>query len=144
MREFANKWIVAGFIALQLFNVIAITGAVDKANGVFLPLGLLAADNVASWEKGMMDKVAGDKNAASECNTAFDNYFKLESIETSREGADPQVKYFGFCTDAFVGTVAVFVMAMGMIQFIMTVLSFGLMIPRLGGSLGSGLIPESK
>jgi hypothetical protein len=133
MREFANKWVVMTFIALQFFNVVAMNGAVDKANGIFLPLGFLAADNVASWEKGIL---ADKLETGAGCTKAFDNYFTLEGVEIAHEGRDPDEKYFGFCTDAFLGTVGVFLGAKMMTQFIMIALSFGLLIPKLNGSVG--------
>jgi len=96
----------------------------DGKNGVFIPLGLFASDDVISWKKGMMEQVVGQP--PSECTGKYDNYFTLESIEIKAEGSDPKVSHFGFCTDTMLGTVGVFMMFMGAIQFSLTALSLNI------------------
>jgi hypothetical protein len=142
MKEGANKWVAMGLCTLQLFNVLAIIGSEDGKNGTFLPLGFFSSDNVKSWEKGMMEKMLDNKPA--DCSGKYESYFNLESIEISHEGHDPKVSHFGFCTDNFLGTVTVFLMAVGTIQFVLTLLSMIQLMPHLGGSAGSGKVQPDQ
>jgi len=115
------KWVFGLVVALQFFNCLAILGAAtDTTNGVFIPLGVFAADGgTASWKKGMVDYFKGGET----CSKFYDNYFTLESIETAAEKADPNQKYFGLCTDEWVTSVLSFICIKMMLQFIMAGLS---------------------
>merc|ERR1719393_313712 len=113
------KWAWGGVVVLQLFNVLAIVGGNSGAtNGVFLPLGVFAADgSTTSWTLGMIDSL----KAGATCSTASEDYFTLDAVEIGNEAADPEENYFGLCTDAFIGAV-VSIIAVKMVQFIMTAL----------------------
>jgi len=128
------KWAFGIIIALQFFNILAITGAVGTTNGVFIPLGFLAADNVPSWGAGIIDSLS----AGAACSGAFENYFDLATVELRNEGADPEQKFHGLCTDSFIGAVNVVVAVKMVIQFIMTALCAKLFVGQLSGQ-GSGL-----
>merc|ERR1719174_1466691 len=125
------KWAWGGVVALQLFNVLAIVGGNGGAtNGVFLPLGVFAADGGAtSWTTGMIDSLA----AGATCSTGFEDYFTLDAVEIGAEAADPEEKFFGLCTDGFIGAVVTFVAIKMVIQFIMTVLCAKLFATLLAG-----------
>eukprot|EP00746_Dinoflagellata_sp_MGD_P158172 gnl/MRDRNA2_/MRDRNA2_86410_c0_seq1.p1 gnl/MRDRNA2_/MRDRNA2_86410_c0~~gnl/MRDRNA2_/MRDRNA2_86410_c0_seq1.p1 ORF type:complete len:294 (-),score=59.03 gnl/MRDRNA2_/MRDRNA2_86410_c0_seq1:558-1439(-) len=129
------KWAWGGVVALQLFNVLAIVGGNGGAtNGVFLPLGMFAADgSTTSWTVGMIDSL----KAGATCSTAFEDYFTLDAVEIGNEGADPEEKYFGLCTDAFIGAVVSIVAVKMVIQFIMTGLCAKLFAVQLAGKSDS-------
>jgi len=115
------KWAFSLVVALQFFNVIAILGAASgTTNGIFVPMGVLAADGgTSSWTKGMVDYFAGGET----CSKYYDNYYTLESIQISKEGADPNVKYYGLCSDEWVSCVMTFITVKMVIQSIMAGLS---------------------
>jgi len=138
MKEKANKWVIIALVTLQFFNVVAINGVVDKANGVFIPMGFLAADNVPSWEKGILDKIP----AGAACSAAYDNYYSLEDVELKNEGSDSQEKYHGVCTADWLGVVGGFVTAKMVIQFIMTVLSLRMLVPNLVDGSAEGELKQ--
>merc|ERR1712139_610184 len=125
------KWAWGGIVALQLFNVLAIVGGNGGAtNGVFLPLGVFAADGgTTSWTLGMIDSL----KAGATCSAAFENYFTLDAVEIKKEAADPEEKFFGLCTDAFIAAVVTFVAVKMVIQFIMTALCAKLFAAQLAG-----------
>merc|ERR1719375_1205235 len=54
MKVKGNKWVLLTIIALQIFNLLATIGAYGTS-GTFVPLGLLSADNVKSFEAGAID-----------------------------------------------------------------------------------------
>jgi hypothetical protein len=125
------KWAWGGVVALQLFNVLAIVGGNGgPTNGIFLPMGVLAADGGAtSWTLGMIDSL----KAGETCSTAFESYFTLDAVEIGAEAADPEEKFFGLCTDGFIGAVVTFVAIKMVIQFIMTALCAKLFATQLAG-----------
>merc|ERR1719316_1177895 len=129
------KWAWGGVVALQLFNVLAIVGVNGGAtNGVFLPLGIFAADgSTTSWTLGMIDSL----KAGEQCSNAFDSYFTLDAVEIGKEAADPEEKYFGLCTDAFISAVVTFVAVKMVIQFIMTALCAKMFAAQLVGKSDS-------
>jgi len=129
------KWAWGGIVALQLFNVLAIMGGNGGAtNGVFLPLGVFAADgSTTSWTKGMIDSLS----AGEQCSKAFENYFTLETVEINHEAADPEQKYHGLCTDAFITCVVTFVAVKMVIQLVMTVLCAKMFAVQLAGKSDS-------
>jgi len=131
------KWAWGGIVALQLFNVLAIVGGNSGAtNGVFLPLGVFAADgSTTSWTLGMIDA----PKTGAQCSLAFENYFDLDLVEIGHEGADPEQKYFGLCTDEFIACVVTFIAVKMVIQLIMTALCAKLFAAQLAGkSLAEG------
>merc|ERR1719159_1866596 len=127
------KWAFGAIVALQFFNVLAMLGGNGGAtNGVFLPLGVFAADGGAtSWTKGMIDSLS----PGEQCSNAFEKYFHLESVEIGHEGHDPEVKFHGLCTDAFIACVMTFVTVKMVIQFIMTALCAKLFAAQAFGKL---------
>jgi len=112
------RWVSGAIITLQFFNVLAITGAIGTTNGVFIPLGVLAADNVPSWAAGVIDSVS----AGAACSAAYDNYFTLENVELAAEGADPKQGFHGLCIDNWIATVNTVVAVKMVVQLIMTTL----------------------
>merc|ERR1712182_37837 len=54
MKVKGSKWVLITIIVLQVFNLLATIGAYGTS-GTFVPLGLLSADNVKSWESGAID-----------------------------------------------------------------------------------------
>merc|ERR1719428_1767542 len=54
MKVKGNKWVLLTILVLQIFNLVATLGA-NGTSGTFVPLGLLSADNVKSWETGAID-----------------------------------------------------------------------------------------
>jgi len=129
------KWAWGGIVALQLFNVLAIIGGNSGAtNGVFLPLGVFAADgSTTSWTLGMIDSL----KAGEQCSTAFESYFTLDAVEIGNEAADPDQKYFGLCTDAFITAAVTFIAVKMVIQLIMTALCAKLFAAQLVGKSDS-------
>merc|ERR1712048_461972 len=53
------------------------------------------------------------------CNTFYDNYFKLNSIEVGALEADPDVEFSGFCAEGFISFVQVMVMFQGFLSMVM-------------------------
>jgi len=127
----ASKWAIGIIITLQFFNVLAITGAVGTTNGVFIPLGFLAADNVPSWAAGIVDSLS----PGAACSAAYENYFNLESVELGAEGADPSEKFHGLCTDTWTALVNTVVAVKMVIQLIMTTLCARLLVAQLPGKM---------
>jgi len=123
------KWAWGGVVALQFFNVLAmVSGNSGATNGVFLPLGIFAADgSTTSWTTGMIDTL----KAGAQCSTSFEEYFTLDAVEIGAEGADPDQKYFGLCTDDFISAVVTFVAVKMVIQLIMTALCAKLFAVKL-------------
>merc|ERR1719478_250007 len=130
------KWAWGGVVALQFFNVLAIvSGNSGATNGVFLPLGIFAADATTSSTTGMIDTL----KAGAQCSTSFEDYFTLDAVEIGAEAADPEQKYFGLCTDDFIACVVTFVAVKMVIQLIMTALCAKLFAAQLAGkSLAEG------
>jgi len=126
-----KKWITIGIMVLQLFNLLATIGAYGTS-GVFVPLGLLSEDNVKSWESGITDMKTQMKGAG--CSGYYGNYFNVESVELNAEGADPEVKFHGFCSDSWMTTVSAVVMGKAVIQLFMLVLSLRLVVAELDGA----------
>merc|ERR1712124_96675 len=126
-----KKWIIAGIMVLQLFNLLATIGAYGTS-GVFVPLGLLSEDNVKSWESGIIDMKM--KMTGLGCSGYYGNYFTVESVELNAEGADPEVKFHGFCSDNWVTTVTAVVMGKAVIQLFMLVLSLRLFVAEIDGA----------
>merc|ERR1719262_65709 len=73
MKAERNKWVLLAIIALQIFNLVATIGAYGTS-GTFVPLGLLSADNVKSWEVGAIDAAIGSSNA---CSAYYGNFFNV-------------------------------------------------------------------
>merc|ERR1712118_561812 len=92
MKVKGSKWVLITIIVLQVFNLVATIGAYGTT-GTFVPLGLLSADNVKSWEAGAIDAGIGASNG---CSAYYSNYFNVESVELKNEGADPLVKFSGY------------------------------------------------
>jgi hypothetical protein len=126
MKVKGNKWVLLAIIALQIFNLVATIGAYGTS-GTFVPMGLLSADNVKSWETGVIDY------AGSGCSAYYGNFFNVESVELQNEGADPLVKFQGYCGDSWLATVVATVAAKAVIQLFMLVLSTQLLGNQLGG-----------
>jgi hypothetical protein len=125
-----KKWVTGGIIVLQLFNLLATIGAYGTS-GVFVPLGLLSEDNVKSWETGIIDMKM--KMTGATCSGYYGNYFNVESVELNAEGADPEVKYSGYCSDDWMTTVGAVVMGKAVAQLFMLVLSLRLLVAELDG-----------
>jgi len=125
-----QKWVTIGIIVLQLFNLLATISAYGTS-GVFVPLGLLSEDGVKSWEFGMIDMATQTKGSI--CSGYYGNYFNVESVELNAEGADPEVKFHGFCSDSWMTTVGAVVMCKAVIQLFMLVLSLRLFVAEVDG-----------
>merc|ERR1719379_2980643 len=118
MKVKGNKWVLLAILALQIFNLLATIGAYGT-RGTFVPLGLLSADNVKSWEAGAIDAAMG----SSGCSSYYGNFFNVESVELQNEGADPFVKTRGYCGDGWLAAVAATIAAKATVQLLMLVLS---------------------
>jgi len=68
------------------------------------------------------------------CSGYYGNYFNVESVELNAEGADPEVKFSGFCSDSWMTTVSAVVMCKAVIQLFMLVLSLRLVVAELDGA----------
>jgi len=123
------KWAFGIVVLLQLGNILAILGAAGgTTNGVFLPLGAVAADGgTASWAKGMIDSLS----AGEACSNFYGKYYHMESVEINADGADPEVKYYGLCSEEWITTVIAIVSVKMLIQCIMTALSAKLFAEKL-------------
>lgn len=121
------NWALGLIIFLQVGNLVAILGPVKgTTDGVFLPLGLFAADlgAVSFAQKGVVDHLV-----PKSCSAYFEEYFTLEAIEKEVTGHDPKVSTFGLCTDEFIATVVTFICVKMLMWVIMTALNaqlFGL------------------
>jgi len=129
MKVKGSKWVVLAIIVLQIFNLLATIGA-HGTSGTFVPLGLLSADNVKSWEVGVIDSAMG---SASGCSAYYGNFFNVEKVELQNEGADPLVKFSGYCSDAWLTTVAATIAVKTVFQLFMLVLSLQMFVTQLGG-----------
>merc|ERR1719316_666663 len=78
MMKVKGKWVLLTIVALQIFNLVATIGAYGTS-GTFVPMGLLSADNVKSWETGAIDY------AGSGCSAYYGNVFNVESVELQNE-----------------------------------------------------------
>merc|ERR1719217_220356 len=68
MKVTGNKWVLLVIIVLQIFNLLATIGAYGTS-GTFVPLGLVSADNVKSWEAGAID--AAIASSSSGCSAYY-------------------------------------------------------------------------
>jgi len=132
MKVKGNKWVLLTIVVLQIFNLLATVGAYGTS-GTFVPLGLLSADNVKSWEMGAIDY------AGAGCSEYYGNFFNVEEVELQNEGADPLVKTTGYCGDTWLATVRAVFAANTVVQLVMLVLSVQLLGVQLGGSEVSDL-----
>merc|ERR1719379_2797633 len=73
MNVKGNKWVLLALIVLQIFNLLATMGAYGTS-GTFVPLGLLSADNVKSFEQGAIDAATFSSMG---CSAYYGNYFNL-------------------------------------------------------------------
>lgn len=128
MKVDRNKWVLLAIIILQICNLVATIGAYGTS-GTFVPLGLLSADNVKSWEVGAIDAVA----PGATCSAYYGNFFNVESVELQHEGHDPLVKFTGYCSDNWMTTVGSTIAAKTMIQLFMLMCSLQLLGAQLGG-----------
>jgi len=127
MKVKGNKWVLLAIITLQMFNLLATIGAYGTS-GTFVPLGLLSADNVKSWELGAIDTVT----PGAGCSAYYGNFFNVENVELQNEGADPLVKFQGYCGDNWLATVRSAIAAKTVIQLFMLLLSLQLLTTQLG------------
>jgi len=111
--------------------LLATIGAYGTS-GVFVPLGLLSEDNVKSWETGIIDMKM--KMNGPGCSGYYGNYFTVESVELKAEGADPQEKSYGYCSDNWMTTVSAVIMGKAVVQLFMLVLSLRLVVTELDGA----------
>merc|ERR1719243_541881 len=125
----SNKWVLLTIMLLQIFNLLATMGAYGTS-GTFVPLGLLSADNVKSWEAGAIDAALG---STSGCSAYYGNFFNVESVELQNEGADPLVKFSGYCSDGWLATIAATIAVKTVFQLFMLVLSLQMLVAQLGG-----------
>jgi hypothetical protein len=130
MKVKGNKWVLLAILVLQIFNLLATIGAYGTS-GTFVPLGLLSADNVKSWEAGAIDATMG---LSSGCSAYYGNFFNVESVELQNEGADPLVKFSGYCGDGWLTTIAATIAVKTVFQLFMLVLSLQMLGAQLGGS----------
>jgi hypothetical protein len=129
MKVKSNKWVLLTIIVLQIFNLLATIGAYGTS-GTFVPLGLLSADNVKSWETGAIDAATG---LSSGCSAYYGNFFNVESVELQNEGADPLVKFSGYCSDGFLTTIAATIAVKAVFQLFMLMISLQMLGAQLGG-----------
>jgi len=130
MKVKGGKWVLLTIITLQIFNLVATIGAYGTS-GTFIPLGLLSADNVKSWEVGAIDAAVG---ASSGCSAYYGNFFNVERVEQQNEGADPAVTFSGYCSDGWLTTIAATIAVKTAFQLFMLLLSLQMLGAQLGGS----------
>jgi hypothetical protein len=129
MKVKGNKWVLLAILVLQIFNLLATIGAYGTS-GTFVPLGLLSADNVKSWEAGVIDAATVLPGG---CSAYYGNFFNVESVELQNEGADPLVKFSGYCGDGWLTTIAATIAVKTVFQLFMLVLSLQMLGAQLGG-----------
>jgi hypothetical protein len=129
MKVKGSKWVVLTIIALQIFNLLATMGAYG-ASGTFVPLGLLSADNVKSWEFGAIDAAMAPEGG---CSAYYGNFFNVEAVELQNEGADPLVKVSGYCSDGWLTTIAAIIAVKTVFQLFMLVFCLQMLVTQLGG-----------
>eukprot|EP00746_Dinoflagellata_sp_MGD_P155281 gnl/MRDRNA2_/MRDRNA2_85288_c0_seq1.p1 gnl/MRDRNA2_/MRDRNA2_85288_c0~~gnl/MRDRNA2_/MRDRNA2_85288_c0_seq1.p1 ORF type:complete len:286 (+),score=64.94 gnl/MRDRNA2_/MRDRNA2_85288_c0_seq1:94-951(+) len=129
MKVKSNKWVLLAIFVLQIFNLLATIGAYGTS-GTFVPLGLLSADNVKSWEAGAIDTAMG---LPSGCSAYYGNFFNVENVELQNEGADPLVKFSGYCSDGWLVTIAATIAVKAVFQLFMLMLSLQMLGTQLGG-----------
>jgi hypothetical protein len=135
MKVKGNKWVVLAIITLQIFNLLAAMGAYG-ASGVFVPVGLLSADNVHSWQYGAVDTMIGGSDntfTGGACSAYYGGFFNTEAVERDNEGADPLVMFDGYCSDATLALMGAVVMTKIMFQMFMLLLSMKLMVDQFEG-----------
>jgi len=126
------KWVLLAIATLQLFNLLATTGAYDTS-GTFVPFGLLSADNVKSWKTGVLDM-----DLDTDCSNYYKNFFDLDTVEKKAEGADPMKEKDGYCTESWLAAVTSFIAMQAMLQLIMLMLT----LQRLGAKLSKQELPK--
>jgi len=132
MKVKGNKWVVLAIITLQIFNLLAAMGAYGSS-GVFVPVGLLSADNVHSWEAGAIDTMTQGMFSGPTCSAYYGGFFNVEAVELANEEADPAVKFYGYCSDSTLALMGSVVMAKIVFQMFMLLFSIQLMVDQLGG-----------
>jgi len=132
MKVKGSKWVLLTIIALQIFNLLATIGAYSTS-GTFVPLGLLSADNVKSFEAGAID-AATTIGTSDVCSGYYGNFFNVESVELANEGADPLVKFSGYCSDGWLTTIAATIAVKAVLQLFMLLLSLQMLGDQLGGA----------
>jgi len=130
MKVKGSKWVLITIIVLQVFNLLATIGAYGTS-GTFVPLGLLSADNVKSYEVGQIDAAMA---AQAGCSAYYGNFFNVEAVEYANEGHDPMVKFSGYCSDGWVTTVAAVIAVKTVFQLFMLVISVQMLGTQLGGA----------
>jgi len=130
MKVKGSKWVLITIIVLQVFNLLATIGAYGTS-GTFVPLGLLSADNVKSYEVGQIDAAMA---AQAGCSAYYGNFFNVEAVEYANEGHDPMVKFSGYCGDGWVTTVAAVIAVKTVFQLFMLVISVQMLGTQLGGA----------
>jgi hypothetical protein len=89
--------------ALTIFQIVALFGPFEAFNA---PL--------YNWSKGTNMEVIKNVYDQSGCNTFYDSYFTILSIEKQEKEADPDATYGGYCSKGWLATVQGF----GVIQSI--------------------------
>merc|ERR1712118_601302 len=130
MKVKGSKWVLITIIVLQVFNLLATIGTYGTS-GTFVPLGLLSADNVKSYEVGQIDAAMA---AQAGCSAYYGNFFNVEAVEYVNEGHDPMVKFSGYCSDGWVTTVAAVIAVKTVFQLFMLVISVQMLGTQLGGA----------
>merc|ERR1711904_132611 len=130
MKVKGSKWVLITIIVLQVFNLLATIGAYGTS-GTFVPLGLLSADNVKSFETGAIDAAIG---LSSGCSGYYGNFFNVESVELQNEGHDPLVKFSGYCSDGWLTTIAATIAVKTVLQLFMLLLSLQMLGDQLGAA----------
>ena len=72
--------------------------------------------------------------SSSGCSAYYGNFFNVESVELQNEGADPLVKFSGYCSDGWVTTVAAVIAVKTVFQLFMLVISVQMLGTQLGGA----------
>jgi len=71
--------------------------------------------------------------SSSGCSAYYGNFFNVENVELQNEGADPLVKFSGFCSDAWLTTIAATIAVKTVFQLFMLVLCLQMLVAQLGG-----------
>jgi len=102
-------WVYRLAWAMSAFMVVQFLGPTEAFHVPFYNQSL------AGKSTDLFNKVLGATEAT--CNTHYDKYFKLTSIEMKAKGANPSVKYFGLCTNGWLNFVQIILLVQAFLWF---------------------------
>jgi hypothetical protein len=119
------NWIKKAAWVMQVFQVILLLGPNEE---FFVPLyGQSKASN-----SQLIVSALGVTEAT--CDTFYDNFFKITSVEKGALNADPDKAFSGFCVEGWLSFVQVMVMFQGFLSMVMVFVT----APRFLGSVKDG------